>query len=257
MKSPRLQSIRTISALLLLAGLTACGGGTKMLKQPEPLEIEGSIASASHDRLTASLDWIIVRDGQGTWARIADWDQYLMRVRNHSDGPIELESVVVYDSMLTPHGATPDRRTLVKASRGAARRYADADISVKAGVGGASLLVAGGVATTVGMGAGAAAVYGSTAAVGATAGALVLAPVLVAGGVVRMANNSKVNAEIDARSTDLPLLIDADATESLSFFFPITPSPARIEIHYSSSDGPGILTIDTSEALQGLHIAGN
>lgn len=255
MKSSILKCIGTISTCTLLAGLAACGGGTKLLKEPEPLEVEGSLASTSDDRLTATLDWVIVRDGQGTWARNADWDQYLMRVRNLSGEPVKIESITVFDSMLTPHEATPDRKKLVKASRGAARRYADADIKVKAGVGGGSLLVAGGVASTVGMGAGAAAMYGGTAAVGATAGALVLAPVLVAGGVVRMANNSRVNSEIDARSTELPLVIGAEATESLSFFFPITPSPARIELHYSSAGEAEVLTIDTAEALHGLHIA--
>jgi hypothetical protein len=226
-----------------------------MLKQPEPLRIEGSIASSSNDQLAASLDWVIVRGGQGTWARNADWDQYMLRVQNHSEEPIELESVLVFDSMLATHAPTPNRKKLVKASRGIARRYADADIDIRAGMGGASLLVAGGVATTVGMGAGAAAIYGGTAAVGATAGALVLAPVLVAGGVVRIANNSKVNSEIDARSSKLPLSIDPKTTAALVLFYPITPSPARIEIHYTSNGGLEILTIDTSEALAGLHIA--
>ena len=32
----------------------------------------------------AALDWIIVRDGPGTWAKNVDWDEYLIRVHTKS-----------------------------------------------------------------------------------------------------------------------------------------------------------------------------
>jgi hypothetical protein len=175
-----------------------------------------------------------VRGGAGSWAKNADWDQYLMRIQNTSAEPLTLESVVVYDSTLTRHEITANRKQLVKASRRTAKRYEDADIEVKAGLGAGSLLVAGGVATSVGMGAGAAAVYG--------------------GGVVRAANNSKVNAEIKARNSELPNTVSAGESTALSLFFPITPSPRRVEIHYSAAGRTGVLVVDTSTELEDLHI---
>jgi hypothetical protein len=66
---------------LLIVCLSGCGG-TKVLKEPEPLAITQSIANASDDALSARLDWIIYRDGPGTWAKNVDWDEYMIGVKN-------------------------------------------------------------------------------------------------------------------------------------------------------------------------------
>ena len=72
--------------LLLLVALTGCGG-TKVLKESQPIERTQLLATVSDKRVTATLDWVIVRDGPGTWARNANWEEYLLRVRNQSDQP--------------------------------------------------------------------------------------------------------------------------------------------------------------------------
>ena len=127
----------------------------------------------------------------------------------------------------------------------------------EAGLGGAGLVAAGGAAYVAGMGIGAAALgaTGSAAAAGVVAvGAIVAAPVLVAGGILRGANNGKVAAEIENRHTHLPLTLAADGEAALDIFFPISPSPIRIEINYSESGDTHLLTINTAEALDGLHL---
>jgi len=245
---------RLIVAALVLAALSGCGG-TKVLKEPQPLARQEALAIASNGNVSVTLDWVIVRDGPGTWAKNADWDEYLVTLRNDSASPVQVSAITVVDSSEHQHASIPSRKKLVKASRQTAKRYKGEGIKVKAGLGGGALVVAGGLSASVGAGAGAAAVYGSGAAVGATAGALVLAPVLVVGGVVKGVNNSKVNTEIETRQTPIPAAIAPGASQTFDLFFPIAPSPQELRIDYTDSTGSHTIVVDTRQALDGLHLA--
>jgi len=237
----------------LISCLSGCGG-TKILKEQEPLLLTEPLVAGTDQRAAVHLDWVIVRGGPGTWAKNADWDEYLLRVENRSDEPITLNSIVVYDSTSFMHEAVGNRKSLVKGSRKTAKRYKGQDIKIKAGVGGAALVVAGGLGATLAMGAGSAAVYGSGAVLGAAAGAVVLAPVLVVGGVLRGVNNSKVNSEIENRQTQFPVIVGPGELQGLDLFFPLTPSPQRLEISYATAEAEFVLAVETSVSLDGLHL---
>ena len=56
---------------LSLVSLVGCGG-TKVLKEPQPMQTTQPLAEVSDQQVTATLDWVIVRDGPGTWAKNAD-----------------------------------------------------------------------------------------------------------------------------------------------------------------------------------------
>ena len=239
-----------VAALVVLGGC----GGTKLLKEPQPLTVQDALATGSDTRVSASLDWVIVRDGPGTWAKNADWDEYLVTVRNGSAEAVTITAITVTDSSEHRHDAVANRKQLVKASKQTAKRYKGQGIEVKAGLGGRALVVAGGLSASVGAGAGVAAVYGSGAAVGATAGALVLAPVLVVGGVVRGVNNSKVNESIEARQTPLPHEVGPGSARVFDVFFPIAPSPFEVRIDYEDASGEHSIVMDTRDALEGLHL---
>jgi hypothetical protein len=71
-------------AVGLIIVLSGCGG-TKVLKEPEPLQLTNILASTANEQISATLDWVIVRDGPGTWAKNADWDEYLLTVTNLSE----------------------------------------------------------------------------------------------------------------------------------------------------------------------------
>jgi hypothetical protein len=85
-------------------------------------------------------------------------------------------------------------------------------------------------------------------------GALVLAPVLAVGSIVRGVNHSKVNTQIEQRQTLLPLDVPAGDELMLDLFFPLAPSPGSIELAYSDTTGEHVIVVDTRAVLSGLHI---
>jgi hypothetical protein len=243
-------------ALCILIALSACGG-SKILKEPEPFVAMEPLAAASDQTLSVMLDWVIVRDGPGTWARKADWDEYLLRVRNDSDQPIRVSRLIVIDSLDVPAESQPGRKQLVKSSKKTARRYKKTGIKVKAGSGRGTLGVAAVTAGGAAIGAATATTGGilGGAGWGAIGGAtFVLAPVLAVGGVVRGVNQSKVNKQIELRQTAIPLDLAAREEQALDIFFPIAPSPTKVELTYADTSGERRLVIDIRTVLNGLHI---
>jgi len=255
------QAMKIALLVSLLTALPGCGG-TKILKEPQPLELTNELASTANEQISVTLDWVIVRDGPGTWAKNADWDEYLLTVVNQSESEIQILGVAVVDSLETRLASNSRRKLLVKESKKTAKRYKGSNLKVKAGFGAGTMFATGAgiavVGTAAAYGAATAALASGTATAGgaaiATSGVVLLAPVLIVGGIVRGANNSRVSKEIEARYTELPLAVLSDNTGSLDLFFPLAPSPRQIEITYVGRYGEQTLIIDTSEALHGLHL---
>jgi hypothetical protein len=250
----RINKLRlAIASGLLLFGLSGCGG-TKILKEPKALELQGSLAANADQRIGATFDWVIVRDGPGSWAKNADWDEYLIRVINSSTSPITINSVVVVDSLGATAESASERKLLVKKSRATSKRYKKDGLKVKAGLGGGMLILAGGVTAVTGMSAASAVVLGGgTAAAGAVA-VVLAAPVIAIAGVVRIVNSKKVDAEISNRQTNLPLTLEAGDFKAMDVFFPLAPSPKELVVSYSADGNSHELVIDTGDVLDGLHL---
>ena len=238
--------------LLLLIGLSGCGG-TKVLKEPAPLVVTQSLATASDQHLSATLDWVIFRDGPGTWAKNVDWDEYMIGVHNLSGDSLQLTNITVVDSLGTPIEPRQSRKQLVKGTKETKRRYKGEGLKVKAGVSGGVLVGTGIVVIAGTSSAGAAGLAGASAAGGAAA-VVLLVPVLAVGGFVRVINNSKVNNQIESRQTLLPIVLEKEEKKNLVLFFPLSPSPRRIEISYVDRRGDHTLIVDTQAALEGLHL---
>ena len=256
-------TIRLCLACMLVLLLTACGG-SKLVRKPAPLpERTAPLAAASDARLAAELQFVIVRNGPAAWAKNADWDEYLLGVRNLGSEPLRIEAVAVTDAQGHVNGTQADRRTLVAASKQATRRYRDSALRLEAGRGGTALIVTGvgagvvaygaatAAATSAALGAGGAAGGGAAAA----AGDLILAaPVLIGFGIVRAVNNGKVNDRIEDLATSLPLTLAPGAESTLDLFFPLSPSPQQLVVHYHDGQGPHRLEVDTRQVLAGLHL---
>lgn len=255
-------SVRLLALLCVVTlGTTGCGGGSKLIKHPLPPEAHRSLAEAADPSLHAILDWVIVRDGNGAWAKNADWDEYLISLTNRSADPVRITDLAVFDSLGTRIDPRANRKELLKGSKETAHRYRASGLKTKAGMGGAGLLATGAAVGAVGYGAALGSAYGSmmggTAAAGGVAAAsamLIAAPVFAVFGIVRAVHNSQVNNEIERRQTTMPVLLSATQTQHLDIFFPLAPSPQRIEITYVDSRGEHRLPVDIRAALAGLHL---
>ena len=259
MDSPFTQtSALRIAVLGALAAVALSGcGGSKVLRKPEPLAVTPSLAAASDQRLAATLDWVIVRDGPGAWAKNVDWDEYLIRVQNLSDEPIRVTNITVSDSLGTRIDIGRNRRQLVEGTKQTKRRYKDERLKVKAGVSAGLLMATGGVSAAAAAAVGMSAVVGYSSAASLSSALVtgtIVAPALVIGGFVRGVNNSKVNRRIQSRQTRLPAVLREDEEKSLDIFFPLAPSPRQIELTYIDSKGHHIVVIDTRTALDRLHL---
>ena len=239
--------------LLLLLAMSGCGG-TKVLKESEPLVVTQPLATASDQSLSVTLDWVIVRDGPGTWAKNVDWDEYLLRVQNLGDDSIRVTNIAVLDSLGTRIESGDSRKQLVKGTKKTKRRYKGEGLKVKAGVSAGTLLAAGAVTAVTVVSAGSAVALGGTALAAGAATGLLLVPVLAVGGVFRGVNNSKVNNQIESRQTLLPVELQDEVENSLHVFFPLAPSPQQLELTYVDPRGEHTLIVDTRVALEGLHL---
>jgi hypothetical protein len=250
--------------LALCCSLAGCGGGHEILKEPRPMtltpqSIQAPLAQADDPQLAVSLAWVIVRDGPGTWAKNADWDEYLLQVVNTSGEPLQVTMIAVYDSLGTRIVSSGDRKVLVAGSRATVRRYEGEGVEVKAGVGGGGLMLAGVGIGASSLTAGALAVasgasYTGGAAIAGLLGAGILAPAVVFGGVIRGVNNGRVSREIESRQVVVPLELEPEEARDLHVFFPLAPSPRRIELTYVDSAGEHVLRVNTEESLLGLHV---
>jgi len=244
--------------------LVGCGGA-RLLKETQPQQTTQPLATAADNRVSSTLDWVIVRNGPGAWARNADWDEYLLRIYNSSAEPLLVTNIRVVDSLENRVDRRANRRQLVKGSKDIARRYRDSGFTVKAGAGAGDLLVAGAAVTAVGVAVASSAVYttaygavwtGGIATGTATAatGLLLLGPALAVGGIFRGINNSRVDDEIQLRRTVLPITVSPGQELPLDVFFPVAPAPVQVELFYVDADGEQQLTFDTEAVLAGLHL---
>lgn len=240
----------------LVFSLSACGGA-KLLREPLPLKTPNRpLAEAVDNNIETALDWVIVRDGPGTWAKNADWDEYLIRVRNLTERPLTINKISTTDSSSTTMNSSSNRRSLVRASRQTAKRYKQQGLTVNAGLGGATLAATGGAALATGSALLVSAVAtSSTATAVVAAGTLVSGPVLALGGAMRAVNNTRVAREIILRHTPLPLELAAAKTATLNVFFPLAPSPQALEFEYTDSTGTSrVLSMTALAHLAGLHL---
>ena len=256
---------KAILAVLLVcfAGLLSACGGSKLIKDSVPIELTTPLEQVSDRQVTATLQWVIVRDGPGSWAKNANWDEYLLSVNNQTGEEIQITGAHIVDSLGFQLSSDSNRSRLVKASRETIKRYKEIDIDINAGYAGGAAMIAAGVgagylaSAALNVAVEAALMSGATATgtmVVAASAAFIVAPILIVGGIMQGVNNHKVTTEIVARHTALPVKLAANETLRLNLFFPLAPSPQHIDIVYSGPFGESEIQINTSEILNGLHV---
>ena len=239
---------------------------TKVLDEPTETPEGNPLAAAQDAAMAATLDWIIVRNGPGTWSKNADWDQYLLRIENQSKVALVLGEIFLEDSTGTKVYPELGRQALRTSSKQVAKRYKDVDVHVKPGTG-TEVMVATVIGTTLVGGYVALAggvIYSISSSLGLSTGfgtalAAVGSALIVAGPAI-VIRNQRHRREVDARiqefRSDLPYSVAPGVVERVVIFFPITPSPRRLVLRYSQGGAVQTLELDTSKSLDGLHLGG-
>ena len=236
--------------------LAGCGGTALLNKEARPLESSRPLAEAKDERVLVSIESVILRNGAGSWASDADWDEYLIRIRSFSDEPVEIREVAIFDALDQRIAPRSDRGELVDGTREIEQRYAKSGQLVRAREGGGGWVGTGaGMVTSAAGGAALTAPAGFAGLATVSAAALVVTGVGVvfAGAdVMRLVNNAKVNSEIKRRQTAFPVALPGGAEASVDLFFPLTPLSGRTQVVYADRHGEHRLDIDTRVALTEL-----
>ena len=245
--------------LALACALSVSCGGASVLKEPQQIQSSKPLAGATNAEISVNLDWIIVPNGPGAWAKDAYWDEYLVSVRNHTSQALVISDIAIYDSKGHRSSPRSNRKKLIKESKKTVRRYKDLDIAVRPGMGAGKLLAASGAVTVTGVGivyaaATAAPMGGAGGAAALGVGMAIAGPIIAVASVVQASQNSEVNNEIKRRRTELPIKLEPNESVNLDVFFPIAPSPSHLDVHYQIGESANQLRIHTQRELAGLHL---
>lgn len=257
-------TVMRVVVVVLATSISACAG-SKILSVPKSVELQHPLAVSANDSIAATLDWVVIKDGPGTWASNAFWDEYRMRVVNVSDRPFSVSQIQVVDSLDKTHVAIANRDALLDASKRTEDRYTEQSLDVQPGAGAAGMTAATVVGSTIAISAATyASAAGTASALGVSTGvgaspAIVsmayIAPVLIVGSIIHTANNARVSEEIERRQTPLPVELQPGESRDIQVFFPVAPSPQRVRVIYSDGDSSELLELDTGDVLAGLHYA--
>lgn len=225
-------------------------------KPAVPLELK-----TAADGVNLTVTSLIFHDGPGAWKRHALWDEYVVKLENHSSSPAIVDSAAIISvfpltstagtepwamEKLSEENVSSLRKKNVPVVVGAAPSVGDVALGVT------GLAIATATLTPVGLllpaAAGGALVYGGTIAI------MVYAPfALTTRYLIDPKHRKTVEQEFDRRRLKLPLTIAPGATMEGSFFFPVTPGPQRLSVKGKAGEAPLELVLDLNQ-LAGLHL---
>jgi hypothetical protein len=200
-------------------------GGAARLERAPQVESSKPLAEGKDERIHASIETVILRNGPYAWTRDAEWDEYLIRIRALSDETVEIREIAIFDALDHRIESRSDREELVDGTSETARRYKQAgELVTSRGSNGAGSVVA---------------FYG-------VAAVMARRPVIAGVGILHLASNAEVNSEINRRATTLPFAVPGGSDTSVDLFFPITPQSRRLQVVYADNRGEHRLDVDTS-----------
>jgi hypothetical protein len=244
--------VGSLAVCLVLGG---CAVKSRVLKEPLPTPVTDlKWTAAAPEGITLELDQVIVRNSGGSWVRDANWDEYVLMVRNDSGMPVEIKRFNLYsDKVLGAEASSTSREQLEARSSATLRGLKDAGIVAGAGVASAGVVVAI-------VGTGGTMVAGATAAA-AVAGVFVLMPVALIGSTVYVVKRHHrdrddkvlIEHELVERGYSVPVELSPGVPSKKSAFFPITPAPTRLVLEYTAGGESRQLALELP-ALAGLHL---
>jgi hypothetical protein len=97
----------------LCALLGACAS-SRLLKNPwPPTETDVDWTASAPERLTVEVHQLIFRNSGGSWARDANWDEYVLTIKNDSTDSVDIQGINLYsDKLPAPAESSTSREQL-------------------------------------------------------------------------------------------------------------------------------------------------
>ncbi len=242
---PRIIALAILAVIVLLAFTGCVSSRYKSAKKdalpPLPLNL-----TAEQSALKATVKFVIIFHGPGSWKRDAYWDEYCVRLVNRGEIPFVLESAEIVDFRQdrSAPGDNPWRLEKQSLTRQEEINRAAKAVLVQAGSGYLAVGMAGSVMF-----------FSGTAC--ATASTVLFAGFLpiYAGGAIyhNISSRHDIENEFQRHRLVLPQTLAPGQTAQGSFFFRISPAPQRLVLHGRAGDTPCDVTIDLTP-LGPLHI---
>jgi hypothetical protein len=249
----RRQLLSLVVALSLSAFLDGCAS-SRLLKKPQPTtETDVGWTASGPEATTLEVNQLIFRNAGGSWLKNANWDEYVLTVKNDSQDALEIQSFYLYsDKLPAPVQSSTSREQLDARSHTVLK-----NVGIVAGVGivAPSAMIVGAIGTSGGL------LSASSGAAAVAAVGIVAIPVGLIGGTAYIINRHRqdkkdrvlIDRQLHDRGYGVPLQVSAQTQVTKSAFFPITPAPTRLLLNYSTHGEVREISLELPE-LAGLHL---
>jgi len=243
-----------VGGLLMLGGLLLAGcASSRLLKNPPPVRAaDVGWAASTPEGLTVEVRQLIFRNSDGSWVRDANWDEYVLLIKNDSQDIFKIQGINLYsDKLPAPVECSTSREQLDTRSNSTLRALKDVGIVAGVGIVAPSALIVGAIGTSGGI------MSASSGAAALAVVGVVAIPVGLIGGTACRHRDTEDKAPIDRRLSErgyaVPLRIDSQTQVTKSAFFPITPAPTRLVLSYSTFGDVREISLELP-GLAGLHL---
>jgi hypothetical protein len=236
----RRQLLSLVVALSLSAFLDGCAS-SRLLKKPQPTtETDVGWTASGPEATTLEVNQLIFRNAGGSWLKNANWDEYVLTVKNDSQDALEIQSFYLYsDKLPAPVQSSTSREQLDARSHTVLK----------------NVVIVGAIGTSGGL------LSASSGAAAVAAVGIVAIPVGLIGGTAYIINRHRqdkkdrvlIDRQLHDRGYGVPLQVSAQTQVTKSAFFPITPAPTRLLLNYSTHGEVREISLELPE-LAGLHL---
>ena len=245
-----------VGLLLLGVLLNGCASSRLIKNPPPPTETDVGWTASGPGGITLDVHQLIFRDSGGSWVKKANWDEYVLTIENDSQDAAEIQSIYLYsDKLPAPVESSISRVQLDARSNTALRALKDVGIVAGVGIVAPSAMIVGAIGTSGGI------LSASSGAAALVVVGTVAIPVGLIGGTVYVINRHRrdkkdkllIDQQLGERGYAAPVQILAQTRVTKSAFFPITPSPNRLVVNYSTHGEAQEISLELPE-LAGLHL---
>ncbi len=92
-----------VGSLSMLSGILLAGcASSRLIKNPRPpTKADVGWTASTPGGLTVEVHQLIFRNSDGSWVRDANWDEYVLTIRNDSQQTVELLDINLYSAKLS------------------------------------------------------------------------------------------------------------------------------------------------------------